>query len=191
LLSAVLVALASNVDNLAVGVAFGMRGQRIGLASNSLIAAITMVGTAGAMTSGHAFATVLPPTLASALGGTIVLAIGVVTVGASVRTLRRPMSDAPVRGTGMLRAGTVLSSRAALPIGIALSLNNIGLGVGAGIAGVSPLATTVLAGLFSLTFVDAGSRFGRSIAQRVVRRSPLLAGIVLVGLGAAMVGGVA
>ncbi len=42
-------------------------------------------------------------------------------------------------------------------LGGALAINNIGAGVGAGVAGVSPLATTLLAGWLSLVFVGGGS----------------------------------
>jgi putative Mn2+ efflux pump MntP len=191
LLLAVLVALVSNVDNLAVGVAFGMRGQRVALAPNSLIVAITMAGTFGAMSSGRALATLLPPEIGSDLGGTIIAAIGVGAVTASVTALWRPARDAPARVGRMLRSPRMLSWRDAVPVGVALSLNNIGSGVGAGAAGVSPVATTLLAGVFSLAFVGGGSVFGWSIGQRVGRRAPLVAGIVLVGLGAAMLDGVA
>jgi putative Mn2+ efflux pump MntP len=188
-LAAVLVALVSNVDNLTVGVAFGMRGQRIAGAPNALIAAITMVGTAGAMTSGHVLATALRPSVASALGGTIILAIGVMTAATSVRTVRRPATDAPV-AVARTRSRGVLSWRGAVPIGVALSLNNVGAGIGAGIAGVPPLATTLLAGAFSLAFIGGGSRFGWAIGRRFGQRTALLAGVVLVCLGAAMLAGV-
>jgi putative Mn2+ efflux pump MntP len=75
-------------------------------------------------------------------------------------------------------------------LGVALSLNNVGTGVGAGIAGVPPLATTVLAGAISLLCVGGGCRTGWSTARPVLgRRAPLAAGLVLVGIGAAMLSG--
>lgn len=90
LLSAVLVATVSNLDNLAVGTAFGMRGTRIAVVPNVIIAAVTMAGTAGAMTSGDALSGLMPPSLASALGGLIIIAIGAGTLLASLRTVRVP-----------------------------------------------------------------------------------------------------
>jgi putative Mn2+ efflux pump MntP len=189
-LSAVLVALVSNVDNLTVGLALGIHGRRVAMTPNGLMAALTMAGTAGAMTSGHALASLLRPPIASAVGGMIVLAIGFVTAAIALATLRRPATDAPAALTPMLRSRGVISLRDAVPVGIALSLNNIGTGVGAGIAHVSPLLTTLLAGFFSLASVGGGSRVGRSLGQRVGRRAPLLAGVVLATLGAAMIGGI-
>jgi hypothetical protein len=54
-LSAVLTATIANLDNLTVGFAFGVRDIRIAVAARVVIAAVTMAGTAGAMTSGRAW----------------------------------------------------------------------------------------------------------------------------------------
>ena len=77
-------------------------------------------------------------------------------------------------------------------LGVALSLNNIGSGVGAGIAGVPPVVTTLLAGLFSLLCVGDGSRLGRSLGRLLLPGlTQFVAGAVLVGLGVAMFAGAA
>lgn len=191
-LFAVLVAIVSNLDNLTVGFAFGMRGQPVTAMPNLLIATITMTATAAAMSSGRALADVLPSTLVSVAGGSLILAVGAVTVIVSGGALRRPTSDAfpgVARPAGVRGSGSALSFRNALPIGVALSLNNLGTGVGAGVAGVSPLATTVLAGAFSLICVGGGSHIGQSVSLRLGPRAPLIGGIALIGLGAAMLSG--
>jgi putative Mn2+ efflux pump MntP len=109
-LSAVLIAVVSNLDNLAAGVAFGMRDTRIAATPNVVIAAVTMAATAGAMTSGHALSRVLPPELAASLGASIISAIGVRTILASLHDVRLPASS-PGRGSGQLR-GVALCSAA-------------------------------------------------------------------------------
>ena len=89
-LPAVLIAAVSNLDNLAVGVAFGMRGTRITAAPNLIIAAVTMTATAAAMTSGRALADLIPSVLAASLGSVIIIAIGAWTVPASLSAVRAP-----------------------------------------------------------------------------------------------------
>jgi hypothetical protein len=108
-LSAVLIAAVSNLDNLTVGVAFGMRESRIAAAPNVVIAAVTMAAIAGAMTSGHALSRVLPPFLAAAVGASIIGAIGVWTVLASLRVVRLPDSSTEP-GLGERRGGRYLVS---------------------------------------------------------------------------------
>ena len=185
-LSAVLIAAVSNLDNLAAGVALGLRGTRIAPAPNVLIAGVTMVGTAGAITFGHALSRLVGASLSSSVGAVIIVSIGVVTVAAS----RASVSE-PTAGVGRLPGPLqTLSWREAALLAIALSLNNVGTGVGAGIAGVPPLITTLLAGAFSLCCVGGGSRVGRLAGPLAGRHARLVAGLGLVCLGGAMLAGV-
>jgi putative sporulation protein YtaF len=193
-LSAALVATVSNLDNLAVGVAFGMRNKRIPARSNLLIAAVTMAGTAGTMTAGRALASLAWPSLASALGSSIISAIGVFTVVASLRAMRAATvtpaggrHDLPAQRdllSADVGAGEVTSAGKALVLGVALALNNVGAGVGAGAAGISPLATTLLAGALSLTCLGGGSRIGWCLGLPLIGRwAPLTAGLILLSVG--------
>ena len=187
----VLVAVVSNLDNLAAGIAFGIRGARIGVAPNTVIAVVTMVGTGAAMIFGRSLSRLMPPWLASDLGSLIVIAIGVKTVIVAAWTLSHPAAE-PGPEQLPYAGGDRVSCRKALLLGVALSMNNVGSGVGAGIAGVSPLITTVLAGVVSILCVGGGSRVGVSVAHRLLgRRAPFVAGVVLVGVGAAMLSGAA
>ncbi|MBV9165103.1 MAG: manganese efflux pump [Solirubrobacterales bacterium] len=187
--SAVFIAAVSNLDNLAAGFAFGMRGRGITAAPNLVIAAVTMVATAGAITFGRALSHLMPHDVASALGALIIIAIGGATIASSLHTVCQPTSD---RRSRRRPGGTsdAISSREALVLGVALSLNNVGSGVGAGVAGVSPLVTTALAGVFSLICVGGGSRTGSSVGRLVGGwPAPIIGGLVLVGVGTAILSG--
>jgi putative Mn2+ efflux pump MntP len=196
----VLIAAVSNLDNLTVGVAFGMRESRIAAAPNVVIAAVTMAATAGAMTSGRALSRVLPPSLAAAVGASIIGAIGVWTVLASLRVVRLPDSSTEP-GPGERRGGrylvsgeldreNVIALREALVLGVALALNNAAAGVGAGVAGIPWAVTTLLAGALSLICVGGGSRVGLSLGRRVGGRSAsLISGLILLGVGASILSG--
>jgi putative Mn2+ efflux pump MntP len=85
----------------------------------------------------------------------------------------------------------VISSREALALGFALALNNVGTGAGAGVAGVSPLATTLLAGTLSLICIGGGSRLGWSLGSLVLGRwASLISGLILLSTGTAALSGV-
>ncbi|MGN6170478.1 MAG: hypothetical protein ACTHQQ_20250 [Solirubrobacteraceae bacterium] len=188
-LASVSIAAVSNLDNLAVGTALGIGKTRIGPSANLIIAAVTMAATAGAITSGRALSMLLAPSVAAALGAVIIIGIGALTVLASLSTVRTPL---PLRVRVQLNvvAEDAISYRKAFALGIALSLNNVGTGVGAGVAGIPVMATTVLAGLFSLLAIGAGSRAGRLITTSLAGRSArLIAGTALLAVGAAMLVG--
>jgi putative Mn2+ efflux pump MntP len=201
-LYAALIALISNLDNLAVGFALGLRAMRITAMPNAVIALITMAGTGGAMFFGQGVATVVPPSLGNALGATILIGIGIWTLATAGRPLELPavegIAELVGRGEpsgGSLRSGDAMramSWRQAVPVGFALAINNVGAGVGAGVAGVPPLVTTLLAGLLSLICVGGGSSVGSTMNALLVGRSAsVFSGITLMGVGAAMLAGVA
>ena len=197
---AMLIAAVSNLDNLAAGIAFGMRDIRITAAPNAVIAAVTMAATAAAMTPGRALSHAIPPSLATALGASIIVAIGVWTILSSTRREHVPpswlMSGIDrLRGRRDALGGDVhrkgaLSSLEALALGAALAANNAATGVGAGIAGISPVTTTLFAGVLSLLCVGAGSRVGLALGRPIGGRSAsLIAGLILLGVGAAILAG--
>jgi putative Mn2+ efflux pump MntP len=193
-LAALLIAGVSNLDNLAVGVALGMRGTRVILRSNLIIAAVTMAATAIAMTAGDALSGLFPSSVADASGSLIIMGIGVATVVAALKAFRSAPSPRSPRRVYRYQPHSdaeVVTCRGAFALGVVLSLNNLGAGVGAGVAGIPPLATTLLAGGFSLLCVGGGSSFGAVVRHLVLgRRAPLVAGIVLVAVGATMLPGV-
>lgn len=190
-LSAVLVALVSNLDNLAAGLAFGLRDRRVAATPNAVIAGMTMAGTAAAMTSGEGLSSLMPPSTASAVGASIIIAIGVGSILSSPLLLSGPARVRHLAGDeGDHAVRERVSLREALVLGVALSLNNVASGVGAGVAGVSPLATTLLAGAFSLLCVGGGSRLGWSVGRVFIgEQGPLVAGLLLIGVGAAVLSG--
>ena len=190
---AILIAAVSNLDNLGVGVALGIRGTRIAALPNLIIATVTMAGTAGAMSFGRALSSLLSPSTAAALGSLIIIGVGAGTMVASLNAVQAPTRRGALdRGS---RAGRrdrtdCASCRQALVLGLALSLNNVGSGIGAGVAGISPLATTLLAGAFSLLCIGGGSSAAQLFAWPLVgSRAPLVSGLALLLVGVVMLSG--
>jgi putative Mn2+ efflux pump MntP len=158
-----------------------------------------MAGTAAAMTSGHALSHVLAPTVASALGASIIIAIGARTILGSLSSgLAQDRGPSP-SSRGLAEEASFVStppvhrevSRAdAVSLGVALPLNNVGTGAGAGVAGLSPVATTLVAGAISLLFVGGGAKAGSALARLVITRpAQLTSGVILLGLETAMLTG--
>lgn len=197
--AAVMIAFTSNLDNLGVGLSFGMRSMRISMAPNSIIALITMLGTGLAMLLGSTIAHLVPLAIINFLGGFVIIGIGASTLFGARHTLRQniatvPVQDAKVSGRTLssfsrpgIGSSSTISNREAVIVGIALSCNNVATGVAAGASGISAITTTILAGVFSFVFVGGGSRLGSAAGVRLLGRfAPLLAGIILVAIGIAV-----
>ena len=181
LLSALLFGVSSNVDNLVVGMSYGIKKTPIRWADNLTVALITLVGTVLSMILGKSVRLFLPRWLAGVLGSVIIILIGAVGLVKFLIKLRR--SDEADEEERELALQT-LTRTEALILGLALALNNVGLGIGASITGLPVLPTALCSFLFSLVFLYAGNLIGRSkIAELVGEFAEPLAGLLMIGMG--------
>jgi putative sporulation protein YtaF len=192
------IALASNVDNLTVGIALGMRPVAVSWGANLVIAAVTMLGTAIAVGSGSALTTSLPASWANKLGGVALIVIGAWMVMSAASAWRRRLTAPVTTRYGRLAAlrdplsliatrpqGGALTLREAILLGIGLALNNVASGVPAGAAGISVGLVSGLAGVASLVCVGGGARIGSGVSLRIAGPyAPGLAGAMIIAVGA-------
>ena len=136
-ISACLFALSANIDNFPIGIAYGLRGMRIGAGGNLLIACLTSLGTAAAMLLGGGLARLIPPDTANALGCMLLVLMGLWMLYREAQggmgAPEQPPADA---------CGTRLGLRESAALAAALMVNNMGFGVGARITGLSIVKTT-------------------------------------------------
>jgi putative sporulation protein YtaF len=98
-------------------------------------------------------------------------------IGLVIQILRSPtVAD-------MDRSGNISPWEASL-LGIALSLDALGAGIGAALIGYSPLSTAVLIAVASGLFITIGLRLGRWLSsRRWMQRLTILPGLLLIALG--------
>jgi len=192
----VLIGITSNLDNFGAGTAIGLRQGHVTAGPNAVIALITMVATAAAMATGGRVASWLPASTAPLIGGLALCTVGAYAVVVALLRRRRTggKSDADAtRLSARLQHGgpssRPMATRDAVVLGVSLSLNNIGTGVGGGAARLPLAATTVVTGALSLLAVGLGSRLGRAAGLRVPRFAASIAGgslLVIVGIALAL-----
>ncbi len=174
LLAATLLSLSTNLDNLAVGFAYGLQRLTIGWVANGAIALLSGISTLIAMTLGQEMATVLTPQLAHQWGSFILIGAGAIALGKHYFTAE----------TDTTRPQGAMSLRDALMLGLALTFSNLGTGIGAGMAALDLGMTSILSLVSSLALMAGGVWVGRLLNHQL-RNLPLmtLAGVVLMGLG--------
>ena len=115
----------------------------------------------------------LPTNFADLLGGGLLLMMGLWTLADQLRT----RSVAPVR-PGPLGLGR------AVGLSVTLSVNNLGLGVAAGIAGFPVLLTAAATYILTWTFLYGGYLLGERLsAGRLGRAAGYVSGALLMLLG--------
>ncbi len=208
-LTVFLLAISCNLDNVGVGIAYGARGIGIPLASNFLIALITAAGTGLCIVFGRQIFQFLPAEVGVLLGAVLLIGMGVWVIRQEVGERRRQGQEVhEVKPTGpatepaqkswlqrliLILQHPVLADRdssghidlrESVLLSLALMLNNVPNGVGAGLLGLSTLLTTLMVGVLSILTFWLGIGLGRSLGVRWLgRHAGTLSGVLLIVLG--------
>jgi putative Mn2+ efflux pump MntP len=98
LISALLLAIASNVDNFAVGIAYGVKRLKIGVFTNLFIALVSAIGTFLSISVGEDINNYLSGDVANVLGSFVLVAVGVWSIKATLkREAQRAKKQAKIR----------------------------------------------------------------------------------------------
>lgn len=196
---ALALALSSNADNIAVGVAYGISGVRVPFVSNLAIAALTAAGTLAAAGVGLPLAAVMPPAAAGRTSGLLLTAIGGWSLLRRERPPRRHAAPPPAGNGGPLEtvsmilrdplqadrdASRHIDLREVFALSAALAVNNFANGFAGGIAGIDPWLLTALVAAASVGTLGFGLAAGKLFrAGRLGTHAGRVSGILLVCLG--------
>ncbi|MBP2643643.1 MAG: sporulation protein YtaF [Firmicutes bacterium] len=176
-------ALAANLDNLGVGIAYGINKIKIPPLANLTIAVISFSAAWLSATVGQAMSLYcLNPEFANLLGAILLCIVGLWVIFQPIITackMNRPMeklASSPRRYVGpteILRCpenadmdnSRDVSYWEAVLLGLALSINALAGGFDAGTIGISALFEAALIGLVSLLTISAGCFFGKKYAS--------------------------
>jgi len=200
LIPILLVAISSNTDNLVVGTAYGIRNIRDPLPSNLFIAVFTGIATLASVLAGQRIGSYMPPQLASFLGGGIIAGIGVWVLVQSARSAASGSESTATwskTGGALRRLFFVLKDPVSADrdrsghidlkevclLAVALSLNNVGNGIGAGMVGMNPVFTMIAVMLFSVIMLSAGVTAGRYGQRMLGSFAKVVSGVLLVAFG--------
>jgi putative sporulation protein YtaF len=191
-------AIASSIDNVATGLAYGLRGVRIGVASNLAIALICLGFSVAGMMLGQWFESLLPGRVPSLLSAFVLFGLGLRMVywavprqsrqaapALTIKERLRPAPPAePANGT------TSVGLAETMFLGVALSMNALSNAVGAGLIVLPALEVAAVAAIGSFIAIAGGEMVGRHTRRlrvgsvAVERYTNLLSGLILIGLAA-------
>ncbi|KOF55628.1 MULTISPECIES: sporulation membrane protein YtaF [Clostridium] len=195
ILSALLFSLSSNLDNLVIGIAYGVKNIKIGTFANLLIAIVTSIGTFLSMSIGKYISKLLPHYVANSLGAIIIIILGIYFIIQSIiklmnNTKQKELSLKDI--TDMLeyaetsdldKSGDINIKEASF-VALGLTFNNLGTGIAASITGVNITFTVAFTFIFSIITIIIGEVFGTHVLGKVLGKyAPLISGILLIILG--------
>lgn len=149
-----MLALATNLDNLCIGLSYGMAKKKIPVISNLIIALVSgifsCVACAVARWLGEFYSG-----LAMILGSVLLFALGIYTL---YEALFKPVCEE-------VQQPKQLTIQETLTLGVALAINCLGASFGVGLSSVSAWGLGLSVALFSFVFVGLGGHLGGRAAQ--------------------------
>ncbi len=197
-LSVFLLCLAPNLDNMAIGLAYGARKINVPFRSNLAIALFSGIATLTASLAGNLLARYIPGFPGNIIGGSIVSAMGLYTIISYIYNKRktkdisqnnrqyidelRAVMDDP--GIADRDYSGDISLKESILLGIALAVNCLGTGFGAGMTGVNVAVLTIAVIIFSLITISLGTLIGKRFAAKFLGdRATVVSGFLLIAVG--------
>ncbi|QTN00045.1 sporulation membrane protein YtaF [Sediminibacillus dalangtanensis] len=197
----VLLAFAVSLDSFMVGFTYGLRKMAIRPRTILLIAIITAVVFYISMLIGSVIASFLDPSVAEMIGGTVLILIGIWVVyqffrtdntqpeqpivlkfeikslGIVIEILKKPMA------ADFDKSGNITGIEALL-LGLALSVDSFGAGIGAAMLGFPPLLAACGIGATTGIFLTGGLKSGYLFSYwRWLQQLTFLPGLILIVIG--------
>ncbi|MCP8967420.1 sporulation membrane protein YtaF [Ectobacillus ponti] len=204
-ISLLLLAFTLSLDSCSVGLTYGLRQVRIPWKSIIVIGLCSGAVMAVSMGIGHAIAQIFSPDLARMIGGVVLVGIGAWVLYQFFQSGKREEEELPqektmwnleIKSLGIViqilrkptvadfdRSGTI-SGLEALMLGLALSIDSFGAGIGASMLGYSPLLMAGMVALMSTVFLSLGMRLGTWFsAMTWLQKFTFLPGVLLIIIG--------
>jgi putative sporulation protein YtaF len=194
-LTILFIGIAANLDNLGIGVSYSLKSTRIPFVSNLLIAVVSMVAAYLSITAGSLVSQFISLSIANFVGGFLLIFLGFKCIIESFKQEKETATVAVHSNSKMtkvmkepdaldLNNDKVISWKESILLGLALAINCLALGLGAGITGVSPLFATISIGIFSILTIAGGTLVGSKLCDSGIGKySNLAAGLMLVLIG--------
>ena len=202
IVSALFLGLAANLDNLGVGISYGVQKIRVPFISNFSIAFLSGIITIISVLTGHLLSHYIA--VAGELGASMIVIIGIWVMVHKTSTSNSLPVAIPVMKTYSVPikafscvvqitkepsvadfdANGIISTKEAMVLGLTLSFNCIATGVGAGLTGMDPLSSSISVFIFSMVSISVGYLIGwKTASDRFEHLSQVISGAVLILIG--------
>ncbi|MED1112310.1 sporulation membrane protein YtaF [Bacillus paramycoides] len=162
----------SSIDNLGVGISYGIRNIRIGHFSNLIISVICFLFSVAGIYFGLWLSKILPGIMPVVIGSFLLVVIGLrIVLLAIPRKVVAEGAEGEVASTEINGLTKNIGESGGIGfvesifLGIGLSANALTNGLGAGLFGLNPIAICVTAAIGSFITVWGGVALGRKIAH--------------------------
>ncbi|MGE5559252.1 MAG: sporulation membrane protein YtaF [Bacillota bacterium] len=199
MLHLLLISLSLSLDSFAAGISYGAQKIAVPLRSRIIMGITSAAVLFFAMVGGGICRAFLPPGLSKLTGALLLTGIGICLIrqylkmedklkpGCGEYSFRIPFLDLVVKilyepaTADRDHSGGIGASEAVL-LGLALSIDAFGAGIGLALSGVRPLYIPLMAGIFQFVLFILGLQAGKS-APDALGRLKFIPGLIIIVLG--------
>lgn len=169
--SFILLAICVSIDSLGIGMTYGLKNTKITFWAKWILFLVSFFITGLSLLAGKAISAFLPSSVTNLIGTLLLILLGIWMI------VQPSNAD--------FDHSNHIDSKEAIFLGVALSLDAIGIGIGSSMIGFYSFIFPLLVALFQLIFLSFGSYIGRKIQKN--SRLPeniwnLISGILLIGI---------
>lgn len=193
LLTMIALAIAANLDNAGVGIAYGVRKIHISSLANIIVALISGVATLGSGLVGHFMSKYVHQSVATAIGAVVIIAVGLWVISEPFRQRQKERRKRQSNVIGRILddpaaadfdESKTISLVEATVLGIALAMNAFAGGFDAGVTHLNLWGTSFFVTLLSYVLLGLAATIGRRYAARALGdHATLIAGLLLIAIG--------
>lgn len=181
----VLMTLAATADSFIIAFNYGLKKVSISNSSNFYIAIFCLLGTICSMFMGKVLGGFFTVHSANILGSIILVAFAIYTLKNTLWSSKDDIHQYTKDPAEVDKDNSkVIELRESFLIGLLLSINNMGMGIGAGITGMPIFLTSFFCAVASFLFIKFGCLFGCCIKScKVSKTLEILSGCFVLLLG--------
>ena len=158
LISCVLLAISVSIDALGIGITYGLKNTRISICSIFILCILSLFFTSISISLGNELLSILPHLYVKIIGCIILFVIGIAIICQALKNKNLSYD---------LDNSQKIEWKEAILLGIALSIDSIGVGIGSSLLGLTTLFFPILVASFQLLFLS----IGKFISSKLVNLS--------------------
>lgn len=192
LITAILLSISANLDTFTVATSYGIKKIRLSFLPLFLITTITTAGTFISMCFGVSITNYISADRAALTGSLMLVGIGIYMIVDYYKNIKVKEHDC-VYDNNCKHLETMLDNKnksneltlkESITISLALSINNLGIGVAASIAGISIYLNTICTFIITILSLILGLAIGNSYLSKIFGKyAGLASGITILILG--------
>lgn len=183
LISGALFSISANIDNIPIGISYGIKKIHIPIFKILLICLITSIVTFLSMYIGQNVSRFFNISIANIIGSILLILIGLYPLVTNY-LFKTKIQKSNIENKFSYNNSYNITIKEVFVMTSTLCVNNIATGIAASITGVNVLYTTISTFIFGTIFIFIGNNLGKKINNKLFERySLLISSLILILIG--------